>query len=69
MVVTRRPGEAVRIGDALVTVVRLKNGRVKLAIDAPPKAPIALAERVHRGARHGTVEADPAPRAFPCRAP
>ena len=40
MVITRRPGEAVRIGDALVKVVRLSNGKVKLAIDAPAEVRI-----------------------------
>jgi carbon storage regulator CsrA len=40
MVITRRPGEAVRVGDALVKIVRLSNGKVKLSIDAPAEVRI-----------------------------
>ncbi|MEQ8790230.1 MAG: carbon storage regulator [Pirellulaceae bacterium] len=40
MIITRRPGESVVIGDVRVTVVRTRNGRVKLSIEAPPQVSI-----------------------------
>jgi carbon storage regulator CsrA len=59
MVITRRPGEAVRVGDALVTVVRLKNGKVKLSVDAPPHVPIIAAERGCLRAERESAEKPP----------
>lgn len=58
MVVTRRAGEAVRIGDALVTIVRLRNGRVKLRVDAPRETPIEIPPPVSRGIQPGPQSGD-----------
>jgi hypothetical protein len=46
MIITRRPGESVAIGDARVTVVRLRNGRVKLSVEAPATIPITPGDSV-----------------------
>ena len=35
LVISRKPGESVRIGSALVTVRKSAKGRISLAIDAP----------------------------------
>lgn len=52
MIITRRPGESVDIGQARVTVVRLRNGRVKLSVEAPAEVRIEPRERTagERGA-------------------
>jgi carbon storage regulator len=44
LVLTRRDGESVLIGDALVTVQAVHGGAVKVLIDAPKSVRIARAE-------------------------
>jgi sRNA-binding carbon storage regulator CsrA len=58
MIITRRPGEAVRVGEALVTVVRLRNGNVKLRVDAPAEtlvAPVLDASRAQEKTKRDTA--------------
>ena len=51
LVLSRKAGEAIRIGDSVVVkVVRIHGNRIKLAIDAPKDIP------VHRGEREPPKE-------------
>ncbi len=41
LVLTRRPGESIRIGDEIsVLVLEIQRGQVKVAIDAPREIPV-----------------------------
>ncbi|UUO07988.1 carbon storage regulator [Blastopirellula sp. J2-11] len=45
LVLTRKPGETIRIGDDIVvTISQLKGGRVRIGIDAPPEMGIRRGE-------------------------
>lgn len=44
LVLTRKPGEQIRIGNVLLTVLPPKNGRVRLGFDAPPEVEIMRTE-------------------------
>jgi carbon storage regulator len=58
LVLTRKPGEAIVIGDNIrLTVVALGSGRVKLGIEAPPTVKIDR-EEVHARKQ---AEDEPAP--------
>lgn len=49
LVLSRKPGEAIRIGSTLtVRVVSVAGGRVRLAIDAPPEVAVHREEIVLR---------------------
>lgn len=48
LVVSRKPQEAIRIGDAVtVTIERISGGRVTLSIAAPSDLPILRTELLH----------------------
>jgi carbon storage regulator len=41
LVLTRKPGESIRIGDDIsIVVIEIQRGQVKLAIDAPRDIPV-----------------------------
>ena len=40
LVLSRKAGESLRIGDATVTVVRVGGGKVRIGIEAPAAVPI-----------------------------
>lgn len=44
LVLSRRPLESIQIGDIRVTVVQIRGGAVRLAIDAPKEVPIIRTE-------------------------
>jgi carbon storage regulator len=45
LVLTRKPGEMIRIGsDVMITVVEVRGNRVRLGIQAPEKVPVLRAE-------------------------
>ena len=45
LVLTRKPGEKIRIGDEIVlTVIEIKGNRIKLGIDAPTDVSIVRGE-------------------------
>jgi carbon storage regulator len=45
LVMTRKPGDAIRIGDGIVVrIMAIEGGRVQLGIDAPKDVKIAAAE-------------------------
>jgi len=47
LILQRKPGEAVRIGDDVtVSILSVENGRVRIAIDAPTSIPILRSELV-----------------------
>ena len=49
LVLSRKPGEQVVLGDGItLTVVEVKGDRVRLAFDAPQQVPIRRAERAGR---------------------
>jgi carbon storage regulator len=51
LVLTRKSGQAIRIGESVtVTVVQLGRGRVRIGIDAPGEIP------VHRGEIHERMQ-------------
>lgn len=49
LVLTRKVGESIRIGDDIVVHVRRINGSVRLAIDAPRDTNIVRAELTQSG--------------------
>jgi len=40
LVLSRKPGEAIMVGDVTVTVVEFRNGKVRLGIEAPKEMPV-----------------------------
>jgi carbon storage regulator len=53
LVLTRRSGQVIRIGDSVtITVVQVTNGRVRIGIDAPNNVP------VHRGEIYERIQQD-----------
>ncbi|MGE5314688.1 MAG: carbon storage regulator CsrA [Acidobacteriota bacterium] len=53
LILTRKAGETIRIGDSIVvTVVQLNDGQIKLGIDAP------RAVAVHRGEVYDRIKAE-----------
>ena len=61
LILTRRVGEALKIGDEVsVTVLRVKGDQVRLGIEAPKTVTVhreELAERLEREASAAAVEA------------
>ncbi len=67
LVLTRRPGESIRIGDEIsVLVIEIQRGQVKVAIDAPRDVTVhreeiyELVQRENRKAARQHAESDPA---------
>lgn len=53
LILTRKAGETIRIGDSItVTVVQLNDGQIKLGIDAPKSI------AVHRGEVYDRIKAE-----------
>jgi carbon storage regulator len=50
LVLSRQKGESIRIGDIQVTVVEIRGGKVRLAIEAPLDVP------VHREEVYGAIK-------------
>lgn len=51
LVLTRRVGESIRVGDGIVvTVVQMGPGKVRIGIEAPPETVILREELVDRNA-------------------
>lgn len=51
LILQRKPGEAVRIGDDItVSILAVENGRVRIAIDAPTSIPILRSELIEASA-------------------
>lgn len=49
LVLTRRPGEAIVLGDDIrITILDVKNSRVRIGISAPPNVPVDRSEVHHR---------------------
>jgi carbon storage regulator len=47
LVVTRKVGESLRIGDSIVvSVVRVASGAIRIGVDAPPEATIRRSELI-----------------------
>ena len=44
LAITRKPGEGFLVGEAMVRVVEVSHGRVKLRVDAPGHVPISREE-------------------------
>jgi len=61
LVLTRKPGENIRIDDDVkITVLEVRGGQVKLGIDAPPTVKVHREEiwlRIQDENRQGTPEA------------
>jgi len=45
LVLTRKPGESVRIGEAVVTILNFKNGSVRVGIEAPKSIEVRRCEK------------------------
>jgi carbon storage regulator len=63
LVLTRKLGENIRIGDSVkITVLEVRSGQVKLGIEAPPEVKVhreeiyARIQEEHRRAQRGTPE-------------
>lgn len=51
LVLTRKQNQKIRIGeDVKITIVALRNGRVRIGIDAPQKCQIVREELIERDA-------------------
>ena len=49
LVLTRKPGEAIRIGDnVLITISVIKGNQVRVGIDAPKDVPVVREELLRR---------------------
>ena len=47
LILQRKPGEAVRIGDDItISILAVENGRVRIAFDAPTSIPILRSELI-----------------------
>lgn len=44
LVLTRKIGEQVRIGDSLVTLVEIRGNKIRLGVEAPREVPISRPE-------------------------
>lgn len=55
LVLTRKLGETIMVGEIPVQVVRIAGGTVRLAIDAPREIPIRRAELKPRGVKLADV--------------
>jgi len=49
LVLSRRNGERIRIGNAVVTLLQSSDGRARLGIDAPIETPILREELIDSG--------------------
>jgi carbon storage regulator len=49
LVLSRKPGETIMIGDIVVTIVRIRGDQVQVGIDAPRDVP------VHRGEIYAAI--------------
>lgn len=59
LVLTRKVGESIRIGDdVVVSVVELKGGRVRLSFDAPKEVGILRGELVAHPQQHQELQQD-----------
>lgn len=64
LVLSRRPGQSLRIGDEVrLVIVRIEKGRVRVGIDAPSHVPIAREELDPLFLPHMAAEDDKAVRA------
>lgn len=51
LVLTRRAGQTIHLGEQIkITMVRVRGGQVRLAVDAPKDVPIRRGELTARGA-------------------
>lgn len=73
LILTRRPLEAVMIGDEIViTVLGVKGNHVRLGIKAPKSVPVhreEIYEAIQQEQREGTVRVRPAPGALASKLP
>jgi carbon storage regulator len=58
LVLTRRPGESIVVGqDIVVTVIEIKGGQVRIGIDAPREVEV-YREEIYEQARQENLDAD-----------
>jgi carbon storage regulator len=56
LIVTRKPGEKVMVGDQVViTVIEVKGSNVRIGIDAPRAVPV-YREEIYAAMRQGSAE-------------
>lgn len=55
LVLSRKRGQKIRIGETIVTVTRVTGGRVRLGIEAPRAVPVVRGE-LDSGTRPARVE-------------
>jgi len=58
LTITRRPGEGLMVGEALIRVVDGSNGRLRLQIEAPRHVPISREEMLVPAADGGLYHPD-----------
>jgi len=59
LVLSRRVGESIKIGDEIeIVVTRFSGARVSLAVDAPPEVPVTRSELIRRTESHSVGELD-----------
>lgn len=64
LVLSRRPGESLRIGhDVVVTVIEVRGDQVRIGIDAPREVPVNREEIYRELEAENTAAADAAARA------
>ena len=57
LVLTRKVGERIRVGDdVVITVVRINGTAVRLGVEAPPQLTIARSELAERGPLDNVAE-------------
>jgi carbon storage regulator len=64
LVLTRKVGERIRVGDdVVITVVRINGQAVRLGVEAPPHLTIARSELAQRGLLENAAESAEEPAA------
>lgn len=58
LILTRKSGQAIRVGEATVTIVKRRGQSFTVLVDAPPHVPIVRAELVERRAEGGELRAE-----------
>lgn len=53
LVLSRKPGEAVQIGDIVVRVIEFKGQAVRIGIEAPREMPVVRTELLSNGKGNG----------------
>lgn len=58
LVLSRKPGETIRIGNAVITIVRMDGNKVRIGIEAPREVLVLRGELLEHGATEAEIAKD-----------